>query len=214
MRWTSLTLALALAAACSPSKKTPERPVEAPAAPALAADAPKPAPEATPQKPTETEVKGGDTRHEDDDVLAQLVGIWRVDLDALAQDPAITNLAEKERPEALALMRQTFQSMAFEYAADGKLRVFFGSQTRTGTYTVHGSQEDTVSVTTVLGSGANKIESKIKITFESGAALITQDGEPSLRLLRGIPSPPGASPKPTGPKDGVPHPAGAPGTPQ
>ena len=199
MRWTSLIVALALAAACSPSKKTPAAPTKAPAAPAPAADAPKRAPEASPKKPSETEVKGGDARHEDDDVLAQLVGIWRVDLDALAKDPAITNLPEKERPEALALMRQTFQSMAFEYAADGKLRVFLGSQTRTGTYTIDGSEEDTVSVTTVLGAGANKIESKIKITFSGMAALITQDGEPSLRLVRGIPAPPGAPPKPAAP---------------
>jgi hypothetical protein len=199
MRWTSLIVALALAAACSPSKKTPAAPTKAPAAPAPAADAPKPAAMASPNKPSETEVKGGDARHEDDDVLAQLVGIWRVDLDALAKDPAITNLPEKERPEALALMRQTFQSMAFEYAADGKLRVFLGSQTRTGTYTIDGSEEDAVSVTTVLGTGANKIESKIKITFSGTAALITQNGEPSLRLVRGIPAPPGAPSKPAAP---------------
>ena len=91
-------------------------------------------------------------------------------------------------------MKQTFQSMAFEYAADGKLRIFLGNQVRTGTYRIDDTQDDMVSLTTILGAGANKIESKSKLTFVDGALVVTEEGQTTLRLVRGIPTPPGAPP--------------------
>lgn len=199
MRWMILTVAMSMALGCSKKESaTATATVEAPPKTAAATPtAPAPAPAPTPsvaKKAADVPVVEGDAQHEDDDVLAQLVGIWRVDLEELAKDPSITKLSDKERPEALALMRQTFQSMAFEYAADGKLRIFLGSQIRSGTYRVDGSDDDGVSLTTILGTGANKIESKTRIEFDGAAAVVTEEGQPTLRLLRGIPTPPGAVP--------------------
>jgi len=207
MRWIilTLTLALGLVLGCSsPDKaseaktKTPEAKTKTSAAkpgtPTALPSAAKAAPPKAAQKPAEINVADGDSQHEDDDVLAQLVGIWRVDLDALAKDSSIAKLAEKDRPDALALMKQTFQSMAFEYAADGKMRVFMGSQVRSGTYRIDETTDDGVKITTVLGKGAAKIETKSKISFLGGTAVIEEEGQPTLRLLRGIPTPPGAQP--------------------
>ncbi len=186
-----------LTVGCSKTEKT-SPPAASESAKAAATTPPAtPSPTPTPsaaKKAPDIKVEEGDGRHEDDDVLAQLVGIWRVDLGALAKDPTITKLADKDRAEALALMRQTFQPMAFEYAADGKLRIFLGSQVRAGTYRIDDSKDGGVSLTTVLGTGAGKIESKSTLTFVNGGLVVAEEGQTTLRLVRGIPAPPGAAP--------------------
>ena len=147
----SLLCCVAFVLACSGEKKK-------------ASESPKPAASADAPKEGGTvpeDVQGNDDKNQADaepmdaeEVRDELVGIWRVQLSALADSPEIKALDEAQREQALKTAQQMVGNLAFEFTPDGKMNLYMGDKVRNGTYEVITAKGDVISLKTSHGSGA------------------------------------------------------------
>ena len=72
-----------------------------------------------------------------EDAETLLVGIWRLDIKSIKADEAIRQLPKAEQFAALKLRRDSMRQVAYEFAADGKLNIFLGGESKqSGTYEI------------------------------------------------------------------------------
>lgn len=79
----------------------------------------------------------------EEDAETLLVGIWRLDIKSIQADDEIRQLPEAERAAALERRRESMRQVAYEFAADGKLNIFLGGESKqTGTYKIKKVEAD------------------------------------------------------------------------
>ena len=181
----SLLCCVAFVLACSgEKKKTPESPKAA-----TAAEGPKEV-GAAPE-----DVEGTNGKNQADaepmdaeEVRDELVGIWRVQLSAVADTSEIKALDEAQREQALKTAQQMVGNLAFEFTPDGKMNLYMGDKVRNGTYEVITAKGDVISLKTSHGSGAEVETEEVEVVLGDGTLKVTgQDKKQTLVLERGAP---------------------------
>jgi len=135
--------------------------------------------------------KNNEEALESEDAKTLMVGIWRLDLATLKDDPEISGLAETERAEALKIAKGMMANVAFEFAAKGKMAIFMGQSVRRGTYTVKKSEGNVLTLeTSVSGSGMAESDQITLTVQEKAMTMVSEKSKRTFRLVRGTPAPP------------------------
>ena len=149
-----------------------------------------------------------------------LVGIWRVKLDALAEDSEIKKMPESEREGALKQAQQMLANLGFEFTPDGQMNLYIGDKIRKGTYKVMESRGDKLVLETRHGEPKPEVETVEVIIGDETLTVSTPGKKQVLVLERGPPgagnsAPDGAAPgeAPTPAAGGQVKPAVAPANP-
>ena len=129
-----------------------------------------------------------------DEAQMMLIGIWRIDLDSLRDDPEVKNTPKEERAEALRMAKSMMQNVAFEFTQDKKMNLFMSSQVRRGTYSVTGAKDNLLTVTTTNSEdGTQKTIYEVRV-FAEALELTDLKNKVTRRLIRGSPPMPSEAP--------------------
>ena len=165
---------------CSSSKKDKKRPTKANVE----------APEAADDGKSDTDDSApADVEPMDhDEARDELVGIWRVRLSALAEDPELKKLDEVDREKALETAQQMVGNLAFEFTPDGKMNLYMGDKVRAGTYSILETTGDVITLKTSHGSGQDAEVENVEVVVADDTLKVTgEDGKQTLVLERGPP---------------------------
>ena len=130
-----------------------------------------------------------------EDAESLLVGIWQVDVSSIPATAEILELPTEERAPALQNLRDTMRNVAYEFAADGKLNIFLGGQSKqTGSYEIKRAKSPDpkkthivfVEARTVGPIGAKTERWEVKVHTKSLFVRDVATGQ-KMRLFRGAP---------------------------
>ena len=124
-----------------------------------------------------------------------LVGIWRMDLERLQDAPEIRALPKEEREAAVSNAKRLMSSLAFEFAPDGKMKMFMGSQVKEGSFRVLKTEGNILHLETKTGRAPDLLVEKIQVVVGNDTLRIDnapeQEGKKDfVYLQRGAPGPP------------------------
>ena len=124
-----------------------------------------------------------------------LIGIWRIDLDSLANDPEVKGAPEEEREDALRMAKSMMRNVAFEFAQDKTMNLFLSSHVRKGTYAVTQAKDNLLTIMTTTGASDSiqKTEYTVRV-FAEALDLTDVKNQITRRLVRGAPPTPGEAP--------------------
>ena len=130
-----------------------------------------------------------------EDAESLVVGIWQVDVASLPPNEEIRKLPKEDQAPALKLYRDSMRNIAYEFAADGKLNIFLGGQSKqSGQYEIKKAKDPDPKrkhVVFIEARTAGPIGSKtdrweVKVHTKSLFLKDISTGQ-TMRLFRGAP---------------------------
>ena len=108
----------------------------------------------------------------------QIVGKWKVDLSALANDPKLAEIKdEAKKKEMLDQVTKMMGSMTAEFTKDGKMSMVMGKDMKTeGTYTVKSSEGNVLTLETKMKRGDKEKTETVKVTMDGGKMKLAGPG--------------------------------------
>jgi hypothetical protein len=149
------------------------------------------------KKATKEDAKGGDDLAVDDqeDAESLIVGIWQVDVASIPPSDEIQKLPKEDQAPALKLYRDSMRNIAYEFAADGKLNIFLGGQSKqSGRYEIKKAKDPDpkrkhivfIEAQTVGPIGSKTDRWEVKVHTKSLFLKDVSTGR-TMRLFRGAP---------------------------
>ncbi|MEE2786149.1 MAG: hypothetical protein VX589_02350, partial [Myxococcota bacterium] len=133
-----------------------------------------------------------------EDAKVMLVGIWRIDLAALSEDPEVKNAPDGEKADALKLAQDMMKNVAFEFAVDNKIGLFMDGRVRRGTYAIQKAVGDTLTVDVKTGEAGDVQATTYEVKVRAESLELTDLATKVKRtLVRGAPP----TPADTAPQD-------------
>ena len=150
------------------------------------------------KKPSEHEVPARTKKNAppltSDEAQIMLIGIWRIDLDSLANDPEVKGAPEEEREDALRMAKSMMRNVAFEFAQDKTMNLFLSSHVRKGTYAVTQAKDNLLTIDHDRGIGQHSKNRIHSPSFAEALELTDVKNQITRRLVRGAPPTPGEAP--------------------
>lgn len=115
----------------------------------------------------------------------KLVGTWQVDVDSMInEDENIKKLEGEAKTQAIEMAKKMAGSMTFEFTKDGKINMAFGEMKQEGTYTVKGTDGNTVTLSTKTKRGDKEKEEEIKVIVDGDKIKMTGPDGKTMALVR------------------------------
>lgn len=114
----------------------------------------------------------------------KLVGVWTIDVEAtMKEDPKTKDLKEEDLKKQVEMAKKFMGEMSFEFTKDGKMIASFGKEKKEGSYTVKGTEGNTVTLETKTMKGDKEKVEELKVTIDGDKLKIT-DKKQTMVLAR------------------------------